>query len=91
MSNRVAKYLLGMREAMTGKGARRAGMGRSLGAIDLSIHREVLSRREPLSAARRQTRTGHPMSRDVTGEPVLYAGSPISVRAEPGYATHLPL
>ena len=50
MPKPVAKYLLGSREAVTGKGAKRAA-----------------------------------------SEPVPYAGPPLSVRAGPGYVTHLPL
>ena len=76
MSKSVAKYLLGLREAVTGKGARRAGTGRSLVDIDLSIHYEVISRRKPLSVKRWQTRTGHPTSREVTGEPVPHRRVP---------------
>jgi hypothetical protein len=71
MSKSVTKYLLGLRQAMTGKGAESAGTGRSLVDIDLSIHREVISRRKPLSVER-WTRTGHPMSIEVSGEPVPY-------------------
>ena len=76
MSKSVAKYLIGLRQAMTGKGAERAGTGRSLGDIDLSIHQEVVSRRKPVSVERWQTRSGHPMSREVTGEPVPYRRTP---------------
>ena len=50
MSKSVAKYLLGLREAVTGKGAKREG-----------------------------------------GEPAPTAGPALSVRAGPGYVTHLPL
>ena len=70
MPKSVAKYLLGLREAVTGKGAKRAGTGRSSGDIDLSIQYEVVSRRKPLSVERWQTRTGDHMSNMVASEPV---------------------
>ena len=72
MSKSVANYLLGLRQAMTGKGAKMAGTGRSLGDIDLSIHREVVSRKRPVMVQRWQTRSGDPMSRMVSSEPVPY-------------------
>jgi len=76
MPKSVAKYLLGLREAMNGKGARRAGTGRISGGIDLSIHREVISRIRPVSVERRQTRTEDHMSNMVASESVPYRRVP---------------
>ena len=74
MSELVARYLQRLKEIMTGKGRRRAGtgQGRSLGDFDLSIHRDVINRRRPVMVQRWQTRSGYPMSRMVSSEPVPY-------------------